>query len=40
MSNHHEGHFPEEAQENEIAGPVIFAVMILATIVLLIWIAS
>ena len=40
MSDHHfEGHFPEEAEQNEIGGPVLFALMILATIVLLIWAA-
>lgn len=38
MSDHHfEGHFPEEAEQNEIGGPVIFALLILALIVLLIW---
>lgn len=38
MSDHHvEGHFPEEAEQNEIGGPVLFAIMIFATIVLLIW---
>jgi len=41
MSDHHfEGHFPEEAEENEIGGPVLFAIIILATVVLLIWAAS
>ncbi|HRO99549.1 MAG TPA: hypothetical protein PLN54_08970 [Flavobacteriales bacterium] len=41
MSDHHfEGHFPEEAEQNEIGGPVLFALMILGTIVLLIWAAS
>ncbi len=40
MSDHFEGHFHEEAQENEIGGPVLFALLILATIVLLIWAAS
>lgn len=41
MSDHHfEGHFPEEAEQNEIGGPVVFALIILATIVLLIWAAS
>lgn len=40
MSDHFEGHFPEEAEQNEIGGPVLFALMILATIVLLIWAAS
>jgi hypothetical protein len=41
MSEHHfEGHFPEEAEQNEIGGPVLFAILILASIVLLIWAAS
>jgi hypothetical protein len=41
MSDHHfEGHFPEEAEQNEIGGPVLFALIILSTIVLLIWAAS
>lgn len=38
MSNHHfEGHFPEEAEENEIGGPVLVSLIVLAVIVLLIW---
>ncbi|HOZ39478.1 MAG TPA: hypothetical protein PLL25_01635 [Flavobacteriales bacterium] len=38
MSDHHfEGHFPEEAEQNEIGGPVLVAVMVLAMSVLLIW---
>lgn len=40
MGSHHEGHFPEEAEQNEVGGPVLFALMVLATIVLLIWAAS
>lgn len=41
MSDHQfEGHFPEEAEQNEIGGPVLFALMILGMIVLLIWAAS
>jgi hypothetical protein len=41
MSDHHfEGHFPEEAEQNEIGGPVLVALMVLATVVLLIWAAS
>lgn len=41
MSDHHfDGHFSEEAEQNEIGGPVLFAVMILTIIVLLIWAAS
>lgn len=38
--HHHEGHFPEEAEQNEIGGPVVLALMILASIVLVIWAAS
>jgi hypothetical protein len=38
MSDHHfDGHFPDEAEQNEIGGPVVFALIILAMIVLLIW---
>lgn len=40
MSDHeheHEGHFPEEAEQNEIGGPVVLAIMILGMVVLLIW---
>lgn len=38
MSDHHfEGHFPDEAEQNEIAGPVVVAVGTLIMIVLLIW---
>jgi len=38
MSDHHiEGHFPEEAEQNEIGGPVLLALLVLAFIVLLIW---
>lgn len=41
MSDHHfDSHFPEEAEQNEIGGPVLLAIMILASIVLLIWAAS
>ena len=32
-----DGHFPEEAEQNEIGGPVVVALMILAFSVLLIW---
>ncbi len=40
MSEHpHEGHFPEESEQNEIAGPVLTALLLLGTIVLLIWIS-
>ena len=35
--HHHEGHFPEEAEQNEIGGPVLVALGILGSIVLLIW---
>jgi hypothetical protein len=38
--HHHEGHFPEEAEQNEIGGPVVLALMILASIVLVIWASS
>ncbi len=37
MSDHFEGNFPDEADEPEVAGPVVFALMIFAMIVLLIW---
>ena len=38
MSDEHfEGHFPEEAEENEIGGPVVVAISVLAMIVLIIW---
>jgi hypothetical protein len=41
MSDHHfDGHFPEEAEQNEIGGPVLVALLILATVVLIIWAAS
>jgi hypothetical protein len=41
MSDHHfDGNFPEEAEQNEIGGPVLVALMCLATVVLLIWMAS
>jgi hypothetical protein len=41
MSDHHfDGHFPEEAEQNEIGGPVLVALFVLATVVLLIWAAS
>ena len=38
MSDHNfEGLFPEEAEQNEIAGPVLVGVGVLTLIVLLIW---
>ena len=38
MSDHHiEGHFPEEAEQNEVGGPVLLALVVLGFIVLLIW---
>ena len=40
MTEHFEGHFPEEAEQNEIGGPVVFAIMVITMIVLLIWAAS
>lgn len=39
-AHHHEGHFPEEAEQNEIGGPVLFALICVAMAVLLIWAAS
>lgn len=38
--HHHEGHFPEEAEENAIGGPVLFALMCVGMAVLLIWALS
>ena len=35
--HHHEGHFPEEAEQNEIGGPVLVALGLLGSIVLVIW---
>jgi hypothetical protein len=41
MSDHHfEGHFPEEAEQNEIGGPVLLALLTLTAIVLVIWAMS
>ncbi len=41
MSDHHfEGHFPEEAEQNEIGGPVLVALMTFASIILIIWAMS
>lgn len=37
MSEHHDDYFPAEAEQNEIGGPVLLALMTLAMIVLLIW---
>jgi hypothetical protein len=38
MSAHeNEGHFPEEAEQNEIGGPVVLTLMILGMVVLIIW---
>ena len=38
MSDHeHAGHFPEQAEQNEIGGPVLVAVMVLAMVVLILW---
>lgn len=38
MSSHEEqGHFPEEAEQNEIGGPVVLSLMILAMVVLILW---
>jgi hypothetical protein len=38
--HHHEGHFPEEAEENAIGGPVLFALMCVGAAVLVIWALS
>ena len=41
MSDHHvEGHFPEEAEQNEIGGPVLFALVCLGASILIIWAMS
>ena len=41
MSDHHaEGHFPEEAEQNEIVGPVLLALLCFGAIILLIWAMS
>ena len=37
MSDHFEGHFPDEAEENELGGPIVFALLVLGMIMLLIW---
>ena len=38
MSEHeNEGHFPEEAEQNEIGGPVVLTLMILGMVILIIW---
>jgi hypothetical protein len=38
MSSHEQhGHFPEEAEQNEIGGPVVLALMVLAMVVLILW---
>lgn len=38
MSDHeHEGHFPEQAEQNEIGGPVVLAIMILGMVILILW---
>ncbi|HMN06658.1 MAG TPA: hypothetical protein PKD45_13135 [Flavobacteriales bacterium] len=40
MAGHEqEGHFPDEAEQNEIGGPVTLAIMILAMVVLILWAA-
>lgn len=41
MSHHdqQDGHFPEEAEQNEIGGPVLVALLILAAVVTIIWAA-
>lgn len=41
MSDHsHEGHFPEEAEENAIGGPVLFTLICVGMAVLVIWALS
>ena len=41
MSDHQfDGHFPEEAEQNEIFGPVLLALMVLTSSVLVIWAMS
>ena len=41
MSDHHfEGQFPEEAEQNEIGGPVLLALITFTAIVLAIWAMS
>lgn len=35
--HHHEAHFPEESEQNEIGGPVLVALGILGSIVFIIW---
>lgn len=38
-ANDQEGHFPEEAEQNEIGGPVLTALLILALVVIILWAA-
>jgi hypothetical protein len=40
MSDPHEGHFPDEAEENAIGGPVLFVLICVGMLVLIIWAAS
>ncbi len=38
MSEHHEeGHFPDEAEQNEIGGPVLVALIIVVFALIIIW---
>lgn len=38
MSDHHfDGHFPEEAEQNEIAGPVLVGLLLFGFILLMFW---
>ncbi len=37
---HHSAHFPEEAEQNEIAGPVLVSLIILTAIILVVWAMS
>ncbi|MEB2342244.1 MAG: hypothetical protein OZ932_09615 [Flavobacteriia bacterium] len=38
-AHEHEGHFPEEAEENEITGPVLTALLVLSMVILILWAA-
>jgi len=37
MSDNHDHHGHQEAKQNEIAGPVVFAIMLFAAIILVIY---
>ncbi len=40
LEHEHEGHFPDEAEQNEIGGPVTLAIMIFGMVILIIWAIS